>query len=109
VIQEGVPSSIIYNAFVLHKSLHPEIKFLKFRLQIVRDILEKYGSGKEYQRNLIVMDHPLRLSGKHFLSYNPPTKRKIHGSRECKVCSGTHDRLKRTRRETVYQCATCNY
>lgn len=92
----------LYNAhriFVI--KTRSTLTFLEFRLQITRQILQKYGLKDKVVPS--ASTDLERLTGRiHFPSFNPPTKKKLHGSRKCKVCAS-----KKEAKDTVYQCNTC--
>jgi len=96
----------MYNSFVIYKSLHGNCSFLNFKTLLVRDIMNTFGCN-ETKLGAPTLNHPLRLSGRHFLEFNPPTKGRSHGQRNCVVCTNTIDNSKRARITTVYQCKIC--
>lgn len=94
----------LYNSFKIFKSLHPNAKFLDFQLNIIRQILGRYGLKETSLRTS--SGDLQRLSGRHFPTHNPSTKGKQHGSRKCHVCSKNKFRIGKAK-ETRYQCDTC--
>jgi hypothetical protein len=90
----------LYNAFKVHKSQHGSTKFLDFQLNVVRQILDKFGLKPTIASN--PSNDLQRLVGRHFPTHNPPTKGKNHGSRKCHVCSKNGKS-----KETRYQCDIC--
>jgi len=96
----------IYNSYVIYKSIHGEtVPFLKFRMAIIRQIIEKYPP-EERKRANAASEGSGRLTDRHFLAFNNPTKSKLKGQRVCHVCSQTKNK-QRVRRETIYHCGTC--
>ncbi|OXA46903.1 PiggyBac transposable element-derived protein 4 [Folsomia candida] len=94
----------LYNSFRVFKYLHGNAKFLDFQLQIIRQILDKFGLKKTIVQ---VPSRDLqRLGGRHFPEYNSSTKGKTHGSRKCHLC-GMKDVTGGKRKETRFQCDTC--
>ena len=97
-----------YNAFVVYKSLHPntKLKFLQFRMALIRQLLEQSTTATPVPTAAEQMN---RLTGRHFLEYNPSTSTREHGMRSCQVCKGKQSLPsgKKLRRETVYRCKQC--
>lgn len=90
----------IYNAYVMMEFDRGEMPFLRFRLNLVRQILDTTGGVRS--RNLVHVPvfnetgTPKRLTERHF-----PTKlQKPHG---CTVCSKSEKRCR-----TKFVCKSCN-
>ena len=106
----------VWNAFLLYKESATQaritpITHLKFRLQIIRDIVEKYGSELPPRRS---PGRPLAVAGAsrftpgHFPMEIPPTEKKVNATKRCVVCSQKRDhRGKPVRRESRYMCKLC--
>ncbi|OXA42206.1 PiggyBac transposable element-derived protein 4 [Folsomia candida] len=99
----------LYNAFRLFVNWKPPPKpmtFIAFRMNVIRQIMERYGLKENMSSEIVssqLAQNPSRLSGRHFPSFNPPTSGKRHGSRKCRVCASSKEKTK----ETVYQCSSC--
>lgn len=92
----------ILNAYILYKQKKGiTLELIDFRLQVIRQIFEKYGAQRDPRRGRPSADKPLRLTGRHFPSLTGG------GSRRCIVCSTTVKRPKK-RSRTKYECSDCN-
>ena len=79
------------NAYILYKEKKQvTLQFTDFRLQVIRQILDKYGSQRDPRRGRPSTDKPLRLTARHFPSLTSG------GKRRCIVCSTTVKRQKKT-------------
>lgn len=79
-----------------------------YQLKVIRQLLQKYHTDRTPRRpSSLSSDSPLRLTGRHFPSYVPPTKKKTNPTRHCHVCSNTNRREKK-RKESRYMCKKCN-
>ncbi|CAF0814755.1 unnamed protein product [Didymodactylos carnosus] len=89
----------ILNCFILYKEITKKnISFIDFSMQIIGQIIEKYGFQVKTQRGRPSLDNPSRLIERHFISTIPENKQ-----RRCVVCSA-HNIAKKTR----YECTECN-
>ena len=97
----------VLNSYILFKTMkHQNFQLSKFKLEIIRDLISKYGSKRSHiGRSLSA--HPLRLTARHFPSLIPPNESKQTPQRRCYVCSNTERRAKE-RRDTRYQCTECD-
>jgi hypothetical protein len=90
------------NAYILYKEKkHVTLEFTDFRLQVIRQIFDKYGTQRNSRRGRPSADKPLRLTARHFPSLTGG------GLRRCIVCSTTSKRPKK-RSRTKYECSDCN-
>ncbi|CAF1034879.1 unnamed protein product [Didymodactylos carnosus] len=90
------------NAYILYKEKkHVTLEFTDFRLQVIRQIIDKYGTQRNSRRVRPSADKPLRLTARHFPSLTGG------GSRRCIVCSTTSKRPKK-RSRIKYECSDCN-
>jgi hypothetical protein len=96
-----------YNSYIIYKSFHPATSYLKYRLDLINCMLERYGRSNRECLGPRGTDNPLRLTAKHYLEFNPATKNRNHGQRLCQVCSLTNQKNKRVKRMTVYRCSQC--
>lgn len=96
------------NAFHLYKTQNSKnIQLRDFRLQLIKNILSKYGNQKRISIGRPTIDSPLRLSARHFPSLVPPTASKAAAQRKCYVCSHTKKDEKSVK-YTRYQCEECD-
>lgn len=101
----------LWNSFVLYLKNGGTKTALQFRLDIVREILEKYNSDVTSPKpgRPGTTPNPLRLTGRHFPEFLPATDKKINPTRQCAMCSRVRDANgKRIRRESRYYCPDCN-
>lgn len=90
------------NVYILYKETkHVTVEFTDFRLEVIRQIFEKYGTQRNTRRGRPSADKPLRLAARHFPSQTGGR------SRRCIVCSTTSKRPKKCSR-TKYECSDCN-
>src|ERR1700722_8913503 len=90
------------NAYIPYKEKKQvALQFTDFRLQVIRPILDKYGSQRDPRRGRPSTDKPLRLTARHFPSLASG------GKRRCIVCSTTVKRPKKQSRSR-YECSDCN-
>ena len=96
------------NAYMLFKVKHKEsIQFNDFRLELIRQLIERYAQPKNPIGRPTIGENPIRLTARHFPSLVPPTDAGKMGRRSCIVCSHTSRREKQ-RSDTRYQCDVCN-
>lgn len=92
----------MFSAYILHKeNKGTTLEFAEFRLQVIRQIFDKYGAQRNPRRGRPSADKSLRLTARHFPSLTSG------GSRRCIVCSTTVKRPKK-RSRTKYECSDCN-
>jgi hypothetical protein len=98
----------ILNAYILFKLKHSKtIPFGDFRIQLIREIIERYGQPKGPTGRPTIGDNPIRLTARHFPSLVPSTSTRKAAQRYCVVCSHTSRREKK-RTDTRYQCDICD-
>ncbi|CAF1392251.1 unnamed protein product [Didymodactylos carnosus] len=96
------------NAFHLYKTKNSKnIQLRDFRLQLIKNILSKYGIQKRISIGRPTIDLPLRLSARHFPSLVPPTTSNAAAQRKCYVCSHTK-KDEKSAKYTRYQCEECD-
>lgn len=105
---------IALNAYILFNKDNPEMAtdHLQFRIKLIERILESHHKpGHLPKRGRPSLDelNPLRLSGRHFVKFIPPTDTKQAPTRRCKVCcSKSGPDGKTIRKETRYYCNECD-
>ena len=78
----------ILNAHILFKLKHSKtIPFGDFRIQLIREIIERYGQPKGPTGRPTIGDNPIRLTARHFPSLVPSTLTRKAAQRYCVVCS----------------------
>jgi len=77
-------------------------------------LLQKVGKGFDEKgaalaQNVSQAASSIRLMGRHFADRIPPTGKKAHPTRVCKICSeiSKNSTGKRERKETVWWCPAC--
>ena len=96
------------NSYTLFKLKHGKnISFGDFRIQLIRQRIERYAQPKRSIGRPIIGDNPLRLTARHFPSLVPAIAAKKTAQRYCVVCSHT-SRRERKRTDTRYQCDICD-
>ena len=99
----------MFNAQIIHKSLSGTLSPLKFREQLIHDIIVKYKAEEcqvrcgAHGQGGVRGDCELRLVGHHFPSYVEDTNSKKKSSRRCVVCK-KHGK----RKETRFICKDCD-
>lgn len=97
----------VLNAHTLHRSVTGrKISLADFHLCLVRELVEKFATERRRDRKGRRSDdeNPLRFTGRHFPHVIPSEQSKKRGLwRRCAVCSKQN-----VRRETKYECKTCN-
>ena len=77
------------NAYILYKEKkQTSLELTDFRLEVIRQIFEKYGSQQRSRRSRPSIEKPLRLTSRHFPALTGGAKRR------CIVCSSTVKRPK---------------
>jgi hypothetical protein len=98
----------IYNAYVLYKlKKNINLRLASYQLEVIREIIEKYGSQVRSSIGRPSEDNPLRLTARHFPSRIPSTDTQANPRRKCFVCANTLRRAK-SRRDTSYECVGCD-
>ncbi len=97
----------IYNAYVLYKlKKNINLRLATYQLEVIRQIIEKYGSQVRSSIGQPPSDSPLRPTARHFPSRIPSTVTQANPRRKCYVCANTVRRAK-SRRDTSYECIEC--
>ncbi|XP_023213047.1 piggyBac transposable element-derived protein 4-like [Centruroides sculpturatus] len=93
----------ILNSFIIYKKCGHDITHLKFRLELIKDLIDHHLRRTCKKTNFKSMrtDMSLRLVGKHFHSYNSQSGRHVY--RRCVVCSANH-----IRKQTKWHCQQCH-
>ena len=97
-----------YNLYLTATGEKPPLK--EFRLNLVRQILEKYGNPDRVPNGGRRSDNstmPLRLTARHFPDVLPSTEKKKYAMKPCFVCNHTKRKVKK-RKDTRYQCKECD-
>lgn len=99
----------LYNAYILYQvKTGKKPQFSDFRLNVAEQLIEKYHTPKGHMKRPPTIDHPLRLTARHFPSLVPPTEAKgSKTQRRCHVCSQTKLQT-RKRKATRFMCKECN-
>ncbi len=93
-----------YNSYVLYKlKKNINLRLATFQLEVIREIIEKYGGQVRSSIGPPPSDSSLRLTARHFLSRIPSTATQANPKRKCYVCANTVRRAK-SRRDTSYEC-----
>ena len=99
----------IYNSFIVWKKINNSKKtHFQFRDSLVNAIImfhlnDKGPSCPGHSSKAGLINYPLRLIGKHFLSKNPATLFKNTKRRKCVRCTAMHKRT-----DSAYRCMKCN-
>ena len=106
----------VWNAFLLYNESITQagkkpLSHLKFRLQIIRDIVTKYGPELPPRRSPgrpSAVAACARYTPGHFPKEIPATEKKANPTKKCVVCSQKRDhRGKPVRKESRYMCKLC--
>ena len=100
----------VWNSYILYKQAGHTKKPLDFRMDLIDLLVSTYKDNSVKSKGRpSTTPSPLRLSGRHFLDYVPPTEKKDKPMRYCAVCSQKRNALgKKVRRESRYQCSECD-
>ncbi|CAF2146085.1 unnamed protein product, partial [Rotaria magnacalcarata] len=102
----------LWNGYIIYTKTGGNMSPLKFRLSLIQEMIQKY-----WDENVsLPMGRPRtsfpmhRLSGKHFPEAIPASEKKRCHMKRCVVCAKLEDPAtgKKIRRETRYQCDSCN-
>ncbi|CAF1349211.1 unnamed protein product [Didymodactylos carnosus] len=98
----------LLNAYIMYKEkTGKRLKFLDYRLEVVREIVHKFGNmKKEGKGRPSLSSTPLRLTERHFPSRIQPNGKQAIRRRACIVCSRTELGPKK-RTDTLYECVEC--
>ena len=96
-----------YILYLKYTSDSNKMSQFQFRLTVVRELITSSKSTellpRHCQRRSSTDTEPLlRLAGRHFPAYIPPTVKKDHPQRKCAVCS-----VRKIRKESIYWCSSC--
>lgn len=98
----------VLNAYNMHRIKEKKRQTLgEFRIELVRQLIEKYGKDFSSERRSTSAPHPKRLIDRHFPSLIPYEKGKTPKQLTCVVCSQSV-RKDRKRSKTRYECVDCN-
>ena len=80
-----------FNAHIMHRKKGDKLDALKFRIKLIEQIVEKYGtevksSVKRQGGRPSLEGNPLYLTERYFLILVPPTDKKDKPTRRCIVC-----------------------
>lgn len=101
----------LWNSFVLYRKTGGTKSALVYRLDLIKQIMEKYHRTEFSSRKGRPSSQPtpLRLTGRHFPECIPATEKKQFPTRQCGVCCRVRDaRGKKVRKETRYYCPICD-
>ena len=90
-----------YAMFQMNNEKNLELS--EFRLQLVRELIEEYGSKRPQSRERPPIDSPLRLTARHFIAFIPGD----NARKRCFFCSHTVQREKK-RSDTRFHCPSCD-
>jgi hypothetical protein len=80
----------IYNAYVLYKlKKNVNLRLAAYQLELIREIIAKYGSQVRTSIGRPSSENPLRLTARHFLSWIASTVTQAKRKRKCYVCAHT--------------------
>ncbi|CAF1401911.1 unnamed protein product [Adineta ricciae] len=99
----------LLNGYIIYKQkTGKRLTFLDYRLEVTREIVQKFGSLKKKGRGRpSLTSEPLRLTGRHFPSRIEPNGNNHIRRRKCIVCSRTNLAPKK-RTDTLYECVDCD-
>lgn len=100
----------VWNTYILYKNAGNKKTPLNFRMELIELMVAHYKEPSvNHKGRPSTSATPVRLSGRHFFEHVPATKKKMHPTRHCAVCSRKKDeRGKKIRRESRYQCKQCD-
>ncbi|KAJ8368741.1 hypothetical protein SKAU_G00087690 [Synaphobranchus kaupii] len=99
----------VLNAYTVHRKLSEErMPYKDFRLKLVKELIQEHPLPRRSTGGRPCINTPLRLTGRHFPSFVPPTEAQGQSTRRhCRVCLYT-TRRKRERKLTRYMCSSCD-
>ncbi len=98
----------IYNAYVLYKlKKNVNLRLATYQLEVIREIIGKYGSQVRSSIGRPPSDSSLRLTAQNFPSRIASTVTQVNPRRKCYVCANTVRRAK-SGRDTSYECIECD-
>ena len=63
------------------------IRFDDFRIQLIRELIERYGQPKDSVSRSVIGDNPVRCTARHFPSLVLSTATRKAAKKYCVVCS----------------------
>jgi hypothetical protein len=78
-----------------------------YQLELIREIIGKYGSQVRSSIGRPPSESTLRLTARDFPSRIPSTATQTNPRRKCYVCANTAKRAN-ARRNTLYECIQCD-
>ncbi|KAJ8353409.1 hypothetical protein SKAU_G00209760 [Synaphobranchus kaupii] len=102
-------NTAVLNAYTVHRKLSEErMPYKDFRLKLVKELIQEHPLPRRSTGGRPCVNTPLRLTGRHFPSFVPPTEAQGQSTRRhCRVCLYTAQR-KRERKLTRYMCSSCD-
>jgi hypothetical protein len=99
----------LLNAYIMYKKkTGKRLKFLDYRLEVLREIVQKLGNmKKEGRERPSLSSTSLRLTERHFPSRIQSNGKQAIRRRKCIVCSRTELGPKK-RTDTLYECVECD-
>lgn len=98
----------VWNAYVIYKKNGNSIEHRDFLWHLVRKIMEVHLHEKRGRNYPSSAENSLRLIGRHFPRYIPPTGSKQKPTRCCAVCCSKKLDGKKIRKETRFHCEDCS-
>lgn len=94
----------VLNSFIIHKKLGGKNTLLKFKIELIKKLIEKYSENTSKAGRYAPSSSPLRLTARHFPNFTPPKEGKPgRSSLRCRVCAA-----RGKRKDTSYMCKECD-
>ncbi|XP_023213010.1 piggyBac transposable element-derived protein 4-like [Centruroides sculpturatus] len=93
----------VFNSYIIYTKYGAKTRRLNFMLNLVSNLIKKCAQSSNLERYKHSKTDLIRLSERHFITYNPSTANFVRPYRRCFVCS-----RKKKRKGTMYRCAKCN-
>jgi len=95
----------LLNSYITYKALGGKVPRSEFILSLSEKLICRYAPERPAatRRPPRLAEKPLRLIGRHFPEYCPPTEKKARPLRVCAQC-----RKNKIRKESSYWCRDCN-
>ncbi|GBM08941.1 PiggyBac transposable element-derived protein 4 [Araneus ventricosus] len=103
-------SQAVWNAFVIFKKNGGKMRQVEFRMKLIERLIEVTVCNPSTRRGPFPKseENVVRLTGRHFPSYVDESESRKK-SRKCVVCSlKINENGKRVRRESRFECKSCN-